>query len=184
MKRPLAEPDQQGPLTKRLCHDHNDEAIATHDAVSVDSHRRSRLDLLPTEILLMILELSLEPALIHTSRRMYTSLPSYVPFSKALALTALSPRHPKEHSAHGERLFKELPKVRDTEQDHIRKVVFASAWFQERHLRHIHHQLLHGVILQACAHSKDGPSRGQRKRIKSFIAKETSFSTLEQLNLR
>lgn len=179
MKRLSAELDHDGAPSKRLCCTHTED----NDPDNVVASQR-QLDLLPTEILLMILEFSLEPSLIHASRRLYHSLPSFVPFSKALAFSALSPRHPREHGLDAEPLFRAIPKSLETEQDRIRQVVFASAWFQERHLRHVHHKLLHSVIVQACAHSKDGPSRGQKKRIKSFVTKETSFSTLEQLNLR
>jgi hypothetical protein len=179
MKRLSAEIDQQDPPPKRLCCRQSTDS--TFDDVVPC---RRRLDLLPTELLLMILDFSLEPSLIHTSRRLYHSLPSFVPFSKALAFIALSPKHPQEHHSDPEPVFSRLPKSLETEQDRARQSVFASSWFLEHHLRHVHHHLLLSVIVEACAHSKDGPSRGQRKRIKSFVAKDTSFSTLEQLNLR
>lgn len=167
------------PPAKRRCYQSQEEVVDDRAATST-----SRLELLPAELLLLILDFSLEPSLIHTSRRLYNSLPYFVPFSKILALRALSPQSPPAKVVEAIDHLRTIPSVFETRQDGVRRTVFSSSWFQEHHLRYVHRRLLHGTILDACSHSKDGPSRGQRKRIKSFVDKETEFSSVEQLNLR
>ena len=180
MKRPPSELDDHIPPPKRTCHTH-----VLDNAIDDVANHRSNLETLPAELLLIILEKSLEPSLIHTSRQIYNSLPSFVPLSRALALRALAPRQPNGHGGSGEAGVATLPYGLKVEPpDRIRRAVFESSWFSERHLRRVHQRLLYESILEACAHSKDGPSRGQRKRIKSFVSRDTAFSTLEQLNLR
>jgi hypothetical protein len=159
----------------------------------ITSRTETTLSSLPTEILCIILDFSLEPSLIHTSRRFYYSLPSYVPFTKTLAVKALLPHN---HSGNPRVKRQSYPKFDDdlqaledlrfpVSQAEIRSAVFSSSWFNEAHLRQVHARLFHSNVLKLSVwHSVDGPSRGQARRIKAFIDQKPEYSPMEQLNLR
>lgn len=152
----------------------------------------ARLELLPSELLLMILDSSLEPSLIHVNRRLWFVLPSYRSYTQHLALRALMPAHVSPNPRIRQtdpRLDPELAKLDATTDKvphhRLRKAVFSSSWFGERHLRHVHKRLFQNAVLRACVwHSPNGPSRGQMRRIKAFTERIGEVIPIEQLSLR
>ena len=152
----------------------------------------ARLDSLPAELLVMVLEHSLEPSLMLVNRRLHSVLPSYLEFTKDLAIKALLPAHTSDNlrvrntdprlDAHLANL--ELSNSRHM-QERIRKAVFSSSWFGQCQLHHVHRRLFMNAVLIMCIwHSADGPSRGQMRRIRAFLDQVPDFEPVNQLNIR
>lgn len=149
------------------------------------------LDSLPVEILAIILDFSLEASLIHTSKRLWCCLPSYVHYTKPLALKALTPLEewpewPASTSEHPSADIAHLQQSLDPDtQSTLRDKVFSSGWFKERHLLHTHRTLLFWTILQCCSgYGDNAPSKYQRQRIKSFVEHQSAPSSSAVLYLR
>jgi hypothetical protein len=123
--------------------------IDTEERHSVPKDASTRLDTLPVEILAIILDYSLEASLIHTSRRMWCSLPAYVHYTKTLALKALVrledwPAYPASVSEHWPDIVRLHRSLDPGIQRHLREIVFSSGWFGEQHLNQAHRTLLIG----------------------------------------
>jgi hypothetical protein len=150
----------------------------------------ARLDRLPAEILSIILDFSLEAALIHTSRQLWCALPSFVHYTKNLALKALVQIEDwPENAVYASQTFTEIAHVQrsldPSTQRHVRRMVFSSAWFTERHLNQTHRALLYWTILQCCSwYGDNAPSRYQHHRIKSFIERQSAPASSAVLYLR
>ena len=150
----------------------------------------SRLELLPAEILTIILDFCLEASLIHTSRRLWWTLPNYVHYTKQLALKALVqiedwPESPLPTSDHGNEIASMQQTLDPSQQQRIRRQVFASGWFRERHLTLTHRNLLYWTISQCCSwYGDNAPSKYQRSRIKSFVERQSAPSSSAVLYLR
>lgn len=138
----------------------------------------------------MILDFSCEAALIHASRRLWCTLPAYIPYTKTLALKALLQLEdwPNPPTADAQSGFDIAALHRSLDPDthcHLRRAVFSSGWFKERHLNWVHRTLLHWTILQSCSWFGDNaPSRYQRQRIKSFVERQSAPASSAVLYLR
>ena len=150
----------------------------------------ARLDSLPVEILAMILEISCEASLIHTSKRLWSFLPSYKHYTRDLALRALvqledlpeNPVSPTEFCTDVAHVHRTLD---SGAQHHVRRMVFSSGWFQEQHLNQIQRTLLYSTILNCCSwYGDNAPSKYQRQRIKDFVDRQSAPSSLAVLYLR
>lgn len=152
----------------------------------------ARLEHLPSELLWMILDASLEPSLIHVNQRLWYVLPSYQAFTKDLVLRALLPQHKSPNPRIRQtdpRTDAELARLEKapsgSSASYLREAVFSSSWFGERHLRHVHKRLFQNTVLRACIwHSASGPSRGQMRRIRAFADRISEVIPIEQLSLR
>ena len=150
----------------------------------------TRLDSLPPEILAIILDFSLEASLIHVSRRLWRNLPAYVRYTKTLAEKALAQLQdwqdwPIPVSEPNTNITLIRQNLDPDTQRHIRKLVFSSGWFKERHLQQIHRTLLYWTIVQCCSlYGEIASSRYQRQRIKSFIGGQFGPLSSPVLHLR
>ena len=148
------------------------------------------LDSVPVEILAVILDISCEASLIHTSKRLWSYLPSFVHYTRSLALTALvqledfpeNPVTPTESFIDVAHVHRTL----DADvQQHVRQKVFSSGWFQEHHLNRTHRTLLYSTILNCCSwYGDNAPSKYQRQRIKCFVERQSAPSSSAVLYLR
>ena len=138
----------------------------------------------------MILDISCEASLIHTSKRLWCYLPSFVHYTRSLALTALvqledwseNPATPMESCIDVAHVHRTLDSV---VQQHVRQKVFSSGWFQEHHLNQTHRILLYSTILNCCSwYGDNAPSKYQRQRIKCFVERQSAPSSSAVLYLR
>lgn len=152
----------------------------------------ARLELLPSELLWMILDASLEPSLIHVNRRLCYVLPSYQKFTKEIAFRALLPAHDSPNPRIRQSDPRIDPDLANLEKvsnkvspKQIREAVFSSSWFGERHFKYVHKRLFQHAVLRACTwHSATGPSRGQMRRIRAFADRISEVTPVDQLSLR
>lgn len=157
-----------------------------------NNHQPSRfagLEVLPAEILSIILDLSAEASLIHTCQRIRQRLPSFVFASKRLLLQAVVPLAEDSNIGH-------LPEADDEvgaavagltpdRQREVRDAVFSSHWLELIHVQAIHKQLLRRRIFQAYkACGLKGPSRGQAQRVRQFLSKQSLLTRPDELVLR
>lgn len=148
------------------------------------------LDSLPPEILAIILDLSSEASLIHTSRRLRYCLPSYIHYTRAVCLKALIQLDDcSENFLPVDDTVDDIGSLRRTlnpeTQRHLRQAVFSSAWFTERQLNLTHRALLNWTILQCCSwYGENSPSKYQRQRIKYFVERQSAPSSSAVLYLR
>ena len=100
----------------------------------------SCFDKLPTEIITEIWQLCREPALIHSCRRMYETLPSFVAFAKCVAALAFIAQPCKNYDL--DAVFSDMlvpipgiEKPYDAEaRQQMQSEVLTSTWFRARHL--------------------------------------------------
>lgn len=184
--------DNERPTKRIRIREPTPDPVPQFEDESDQTRSRARLEALPTELLWMILDASLEPSLIHVDRRLWYCLPSYQVYTKDLAFRALLPTHSSPNPRirlSDPRIDPELAKLESAPHKvsviQLREAVFSSSWFGERHFRHVHKRLFQYAVLRACMwHSATGPSRGQMRRIRAFAASIGENITAEQLSLR
>lgn len=128
--------------------------------------------MLPTEILHRILHASLEPNLIHTCRRLYQRLPSYIAYIKTLLLLAYAPRKwswSATHIAPFKLPVPEMGYLSQTSQRELQIQISGSRWLSTALILETFIMVYEHVIASALLSGEMPLSRAEEDQVRTAI---------------